>query len=107
KWLYENTECYVLPSLSEGFGLPGLEAMAHGAPVASSNATCLPEVYGDAAAFFNPLDIRHIAAVVSDIITSPSYANKLRTRGEERLRLFSWKKMAKETLDVYTSILDK
>jgi glycosyltransferase involved in cell wall biosynthesis len=105
KWLYEHTECYVLPSLSEGFGLPGLEAMAHKAPLASSNATCLPEVYGDAASYFNPLDINHIAAVVSDIITSPSYANKLRTRGVQRVSCFSWKKMAKETKAVYDSVL--
>ena len=49
RWLYENCAAYVFPSLSEGFGLPGLEALAHGAPVISSNATCLPEIYGDAA----------------------------------------------------------
>lgn len=106
KWLYENTDCYVLPSLSEGFGLPGLEAMAHGAPVASSNATCLPEVYADAASYFNPEDPQHMAMVVSDIITSPSYADKLRTRGEARLACFSWKTMSKQTLEVYNSILD-
>jgi len=105
KWLYENTECYVLPSLSEGFGLPGLEAMAHRAPLASSDATCLPEVYGDAAAYFKPNDPNHMAAVVNDIIISPEYANKLRTRGEERLICFSWKKMAKQTLEVYDSVL--
>ncbi len=105
KWLYENTDCYVLPSLSEGFGLPGLEAMVHRAPLASSNATCLPEVYEDAAAYFNPNDPKHMAAVVSDIITSPDYANKLRTNGEARVICFSWEKMAKETLEVYSSVL--
>ncbi len=106
KWLYENTECYVLPSLSEGFGLPGLEAMAHGAPLASSNATCLPEVYGDAAVYFNPEDPEHIAAVVSDIITSPAYADKIRTRGTKQLDLYSWKKMAEQTLEVYSKLLE-
>jgi len=106
KWLYENTECYVLPSFSEGFGLPGLEAMAHRAPVASSNATCLPEVYANAASYFKPEDPKHMAMVVSDIITSPDYANKLRTRGEERLICFSWKTMAKQTLEVYNKILE-
>lgn len=105
RWLYENTLCYVFPSLSEGFGLPGLEAMAHGAPVASSNATCLPEVYGDAAAYFNPLDIKHIAVVIQDIVDNSVYANKLRTRGEKRVACFSWEKMAKETLSVYRDVL--
>lgn len=105
KWLYENTDAYVLPSLSEGFGLPGLEAMAHGAPVASSNATCLPEVYEDAATYFNPLDPKHMAMVISDVITSPSFANKLRTRGTARVACFSWKKMAKQTLELYETVL--
>jgi glycosyltransferase involved in cell wall biosynthesis len=79
--------------------------MAHRAPLASSDATCLPEVYGDAAAYFKPNDPNHMAAVVNDIILSPKYANKLRTRGEERLICFSWKKMAKQTLEVYDSVL--
>src|SRR5690606_9460588 len=56
-WLYEKAEAYVFPSLMEGLGLPGLEAMAHGTPLVSSNASCLPEVYGSAAKYFNPLDI--------------------------------------------------
>lgn len=105
KWLYQNTACYVLPSLSEGFGLPGLEAMAHGAPVASSSATCLPEVYGDAVSYFDPLDIHNMAVVIDKILIDSTYANKLRTLGEKRLNLFSWKKMAKQTFDVYRSIL--
>lgn len=105
KWLYQNTDCYVLPSLSEGFGLPGLEAMAHRAPVASSNATCLPEVYKDAAAYFNPKDPQHMALVVSDVITSPEYANKLRTRGDKRITCFSWQKMTKDTLEIYNRLL--
>jgi glycosyltransferase involved in cell wall biosynthesis len=107
RWLYEHTACYVFPSLSEGFGLPGLEAMAHNAPVASSNATCLPEIYETAAAYFNPLDIKHIAVVIDDIITNVPYANKLRTRGKKRYICFSWKKMAKQTLEVYDNALSE
>lgn len=107
KWLYENTACYVLPSLSEGFGLPGLEAMAHGAPVAAANNTCMPEVYGDAAAYFDPFDIHNIAVTVDKILIDSTYANKLRTLGEKRLNLFSWKKMAKQTFDVYQSVLSR
>lgn len=105
RWLYEHTACYVFPSLSEGFGLPGLEAMAHGAPVASSNATCLPEIYETAAAYFNPFDSKHIAVVIEDIIGNPVYANKLRTRGSKRYICFSWQKMAKQTLAVYETAL--
>src|SRR6185503_7722923 len=54
RWLYENCQAYVFPTLSEGFGLPPLEAMVHGAPVAASSASCVPEVCGDAAAYFDP-----------------------------------------------------
>lgn len=107
KWLYENAACYVLPSLSEGFGLPGLEAMAHETPLASSDATCLPEVYGDAARYFDPLDIHSIAVVVNEILTDASLANKLRTLGKKRLSLYSWEKMAKETFSIYKKVLDE
>lgn len=106
KWLYENTACYVLPSLSEGFGLPGLEAMAHDAPVASSNATCLPEVYADAASYFDPLDIHSMSVVINEIISNPKHANKLRTLGHKRVVCFSWEKMSKQTLEMYKSILN-
>lgn len=107
KWLYENTACYVLPSLSEGFGLPGLEAMAHRAPVAASNNTCMPEVYGEAALYFDPFDIHAMAVVVNQILTDSKLADKLRTLGDKRLLLFSWEKMAKQTFFVYESVLTK
>lgn len=107
KWLYENTECYVLPSLSEGFGLPGLEAMAHNAPVASSDATCLPEVYGDAAEYFDPFDIQSIAVVVNKVLTDSKLANKLRTKGKKRIFDFSWQKMAKQTFDIYRQLFER
>ena len=69
KWLYENCSAYVFPSLSEGFGLPGLEAMLHGAPVVSSNATCLPEIYGDAAHYFDPLDVDSMTDAINEVLT--------------------------------------
>ncbi len=105
KWLYQNAECYVLPSLSEGFGLPGLEAMAHGCPVASSNATCLPEVYQDAALYFDPLDPDDIAQKVQTILDSPDLAKDLVTKGARLLPRYSWRTMAQETLAVYKSVL--
>lgn len=105
KWLYENAECYALPSLSEGFGLPGLEAMAHGCPVASSNATCLPEVYQDAALYFDPYDVNDIAEKIQAIIDQPKLAKSLVKKGYALLPKYSWRKMAEETLTVYDSVL--
>lgn len=105
RWLYENTSCYVFPSLSEGFGLPGLEAMVHGAPVASSKATCLPEIYGDAAEYFDPLDIHSMAVEVNKILTDKLYAYKLRTLGHKQVKKYSWKRMAEQTLEVYDRVI--
>ncbi len=105
KWLYENAECYVFPSFSEGFGLPGLEAMVHGCPVASSNATCLPEVYGDAAEYFNPEDYEFMAEAIDKVVSDKQLQKKLVERGYKQAKKFSWRTMSKETLAVYESIL--
>lgn len=105
KWLLENAAVYVFPSLSEGFGLPGLEAMVHGCPVASSNATCLPEVYEDAAHYFNPRDIEDMAEKVVEVIENPRLRNKLIENGYQQSKKFSWKKMAEETTSVYEEVL--
>lgn len=105
KWLYEHAEAYVLPSESEGFGLPGLEAMAHGCPLVSSNATCLPEIYGDAAQYFDPLDIADIAGQVGRVLDDPKLRKQLVKRGYARLEKFSWETMAQQTLSVYRKIL--
>ncbi len=105
RWLYENTACYVFPSLSEGFGLPGLEAMVHGAPVASSNATCLPEVYKDGADYFDPLNIDEMASTIDKIISSSIHRKKLIDRGKKVAGHYSWQKMAAQTLDIYNQTL--
>lgn len=106
RWLYENCASYVFPSLSEGFGLPGLEAMAHGAPVASSNATCLPEVNGDAAHYFDPLNTEDIAAKIADVLDDETLRSNLIKKGTERVKQFSWQRMAKQTLEVYDRALE-
>src|SRR5207244_3436993 len=77
RWLYDHTEAYIFPSLSEGFGLPGLEAMAHGAPVISSNATCLPEIYGDAAKYFDPLDVDDMAKAIKTVLSKPELRKEM------------------------------
>ena len=105
KWLYQNAKAYVFPSLSEGFGLPGLEAMAHGCPVISSNATCLPEVYGDAAHYFDPLDVDDMTQKISEVIDSKSLREELVKKGTDQLVHYSWEKMASETHSIYASTL--
>lgn len=105
KWLYQNAEAYVLPSLSEGFGLPGLEAMAHDCPLVSSNATCLPEVYGDASSYFDPENIKDIATKVDEVITNKDLQKDLVIKGHKRLKKFSWRRMAEQTLAVYKQVL--
>ena len=105
RWLYENCQAYILPSLSEGFGLPGLEAMRHGAPVISSNATCLPEIYGSAARYFDPLSVDDMVQVIDDVIASELNRNQLRKNGFIRVENFSWQRMAKQTLAVYETVL--
>jgi glycosyltransferase involved in cell wall biosynthesis len=105
RWLYENCAAYVFPSLSEGFGLPGLEAMNHKAPVVSSNATCLPEVYGDAAHYFEPRDVEAMAKAINDVLTKPDLRKKLIAAGTKQVGKYSWKRMAEQTLAVYNSVL--
>lgn len=105
RWLYEQCQAYVFPTLSEGFGLPGLEAMIHGTPVVSSNATCLPEVYGDAAHYFDPLDVRAMATAIDDVLSSPRLRKDLIVKGGLQVATYSWERMARQTLDVYNRVL--
>jgi glycosyltransferase involved in cell wall biosynthesis len=105
RWLYEHTACYVFPSLSEGFGLPGLEAMKHGAPVASSSSTCLPEVYGDAAIYFDPYDTEDITDKIDSVLSNAKAGDVLRNKGYAQAAKYSWRRMAEQTLAVYTAAL--
>ncbi len=105
KWLYEHCQAYVFPSLSEGFGLPGLEAMVYGAPVISSDASCLPEVYGKAAAYFDPLDPLDMAAVIEKVLDNPRIRQLLINAGHKQAKRYSWDRMAQETLIVYKKVL--
>jgi glycosyltransferase involved in cell wall biosynthesis len=99
--LYRAADCFVFPSLAEGFGLPVLEAMLRGAPVACSNTTSLPEVAGDAALLFDPLDTDAIAGSIRQILEDGDLAERLRTAGRERAKRFSWEKAAGRTLESY------
>lgn len=104
-YLYKHCQAYVFPSLSEGFGLPGLEAMANGAPVVSSNATCLPEVYGSAAHYFDPLNTNDIAAKINDVLTDKKLQMKLINNGTRKVGEYSWQTTAKQTYDIYMKVL--
>jgi len=103
--LYRSGSLYVFPSLSEGFGIPGLEAMARSLPVAAARATCLPEVYGEAAVYFNPHDTADMARVISDTLADPKKLASLKRSGLVRAKSFSWKRTAEQTLAVYQQIL--
>ncbi len=105
RWLYEHCSAYVFPSLSEGFGLPGLEAMVHGAAVVSSNATCLPEVYGDAAYYFDPRDVTNMAAKIGEVVDDPILREDLIEKGKAQAAKYSWDRMAQQTLAVYQEAL--
>lgn len=96
--LYAAASCFVFPSLREGFGLPVLEAMRRGLPVACSNASAVPEVAGDAALTFDPTVTTEIAAAVTRILGEPALAADLAARGQARAAEFSWRRTAEETL---------
>jgi len=104
-WLYSHATAYVFPSLSEGFGLPGLEAMSRGLPVISSNATCLPEVYGDAAHYFDPRNTDDITRAITEVLGNEKLRTTLSQLGYEQIKKFSWKKMAEQTHAIYMKVL--
>jgi len=104
--LYKNALVFVFPSLYEGFGLPILEAFNCGCPVAASNRGSLPEIAGNAAAYFNPEDISSITDAINNIIADDGTKEKMKKNGFEQLKKFSWEKTAEKTLDVYNSILN-
>lgn len=99
--LYRAATCFVLPSLAEGFGLPVLEAMLRGTPVACSRASALPEVAGEAALYFDPLDPASIASAIERCLKDTELRASLRAAGFERAGLFSWSRTAEATIDCY------
>ena len=91
----------------EGFGLPGLEAMLYGTPVVSSNTTCLPEVYGDAAVYFDPTNTKEMAEKIESVITSDAKRSELIEKGYDQASKYSWRRMAEDTHAVYMKALKK
>lgn len=105
RWLYANAQVFIYPSIYEGFGMPILDAFSFGCPVLLANATCFPEVGGDAALYFNPKDEDDFRRQLVRMIGEDDAARRLRadlvSHGKEREKLFSWKKCANETAEVY------
>lgn len=103
--LYEAAICLAFPSLAEGFGLPVLEAMMRGLPVACSDAASLPEVAGDAALYFDPLDTGAIAEAIATLLRDADFRERLAAAGRERAAGFSWQRAAAETIACYERAL--
>lgn len=98
---YKGALALVFPSLSEGFGLPPLEAMQFGVPVVASNATSIPEVCGAAALYFDPEDVEDIAAKIKALVKNESLREELVRKGFKNLERFSWQEMSLRTLKGY------
>jgi glycosyltransferase involved in cell wall biosynthesis len=103
--LYKGADLFVLPSLYEGFGLVLLEAMASGTPVVSSNISSIPEVVGNAAQLFNPVDEDNMYDILYRTITDINLRATMKANGIDRARHFSWRKMAQETLQIYKEMV--
>jgi glycosyltransferase involved in cell wall biosynthesis len=93
--LYQHCRLLACPSLYEGFGLPVLEAMQHGAPVACSSSSSLPEIAGDAAVLFDPLSVQDIADKLQTLLDNPDLAARLSETGRCRAAWFTWERTAR------------
>jgi glycosyltransferase involved in cell wall biosynthesis len=102
--LLSGAACFVYPSFYEGFGLPPLEALACGAPVVASNASCLPEVLGDAALYAPPADTDALAAAIARLLHDAPLRDGLRSRGLERAAAFTWEAAAAQLAAAYGSV---
>lgn len=98
--LYRTCTLFVFPSTIETFGNPLVEAMACGAPIASSSSSAMPEVVGDAALLFDPLNVQQMAAVLAGLLDDPAARLELAAKGVKRAGDYSWEKTAKQTADI-------
>ncbi len=105
--LYSHAAALVYPSLYEGFGLPIIEAMTCGCPVLTSQVSSMPEIAGDAAAYFSPTEPEAISTAIENLVYAPLEREKLITAGRERVKQFSWTQCARQTLSVYEQCLQR
>ena len=99
--LYAGAHGYVFPSLCEGFGLPPLEAMSFSVPVAAARSSCLPEILGDAAVYFDPEDVQDMANAMNQLVDNNELRTRLITQGKTQIKKYSWATMAKEIQTIY------
>ena len=102
--LYDCSDACIMPSVVEGFGLPDLEAMACGVPVMCAKAGALPEIAGNAAAFFDADNTEQTAAVIEQVLTDENLRKKLIDSGTERVKHFSWVKTAERTMELIKNV---
>lgn len=106
KSIYSNALALVHPSLMEGFSLTGLEAMALGCPVISSNSSCLPEIYQDSVLYFDPNDVSQLTEQILKLLKSPKFRQKMIKQGQLQVQKYSWEKTAQKTFSVYQNIIN-
>jgi glycosyltransferase involved in cell wall biosynthesis len=104
---YDAAKIFVFPSLYEGFGLPPLEAMAHGTPVVTSNTSSLPEVVGNAAVLVNPENVFEIMRALHRVLLDQAVREKFKQRGYEQVKRFSWETSARQIIAVYEAVAGK
>ncbi|MGB9363017.1 MAG: glycosyltransferase, partial [Candidatus Sulfotelmatobacter sp.] len=103
---YDTAKIFVFPSLYEGFGLPPLEAMAHGTPVVTSNVSSLPEVVGNAAVLVHPENVFEIMRALHRVLLDQPLRDKMRERGCRQAAKFSWEKSVRRIMDAYREVLN-
>jgi glycosyltransferase involved in cell wall biosynthesis len=101
---YDSAKIFVFPSLYEGFGLPPLEAMAHGTPVVTSNVSSLPEVVGNAAVLVNPENVFEIMRALHRVLMDQPLRERMKERGYQQAMRFSWESSVRRVLDVYEQV---
>jgi glycosyltransferase involved in cell wall biosynthesis len=103
---YDLAKIFVFPSLYEGFGLPPLEAMAHGTPVVTSNTSSIPEVVGNAAVMVNPENVFEIMHALHRVLLDQAVRDKLKERGALQAKCFSWDDSVRRMLEVYHEVVN-
>jgi glycosyltransferase involved in cell wall biosynthesis len=101
---YDVAKIFVFPSLYEGFGLPPLEAMAHGTPVVTSNTSSLPEVGGNAALLVNPENVFEIRRGLQRVLLDPVLREQMKQRGYDQAQRFSWTNSVSRILEIYREV---